>query len=83
MTIMTELDMEDPIAPDPNVGLDLELEQVVGSPEEEEELPWGDDPSTATWAPMMAEVCKNDYSKYTLLTHKPRSLALTGAALLL
>jgi hypothetical protein len=56
---MTDLDRDAPDAPDPNVGLELDLERVVESPEEEEELPWGNDPSTATWAPMMAEVRKN------------------------
>jgi hypothetical protein len=43
--------------PDPNIGMDLDLEPVAESPEqEEEELPWGNDPATASWAPMMAEV---------------------------
>jgi hypothetical protein len=57
MTIMTGLEVESPITPDPNAGMDLDLQPIAGSPEEEtEELPWGNDPATATWAPMMAEV---------------------------
>lgn len=59
MTVLTDLD--GPIAPDPNLGLGMDFEPVVESPEEEEteELPWGNDPATATWAPMMAEVISN------------------------
>lgn len=56
MTVMTDADA--PAAPDLNPGLHLNLEPVVESPEEKEveELPWGNDPATAAWAPMMAEV---------------------------
>jgi hypothetical protein len=57
MTVMTDVDM--PVASDSNLGMSLDLGPVVESPEEEdeeEELPWGKDPATATWAPMMEEV---------------------------
>jgi hypothetical protein len=57
MTVMTGLEVGTPAISDPNVGLDMDLEAVAESPgEEAEELPWGNDPATATWAPMMAEV---------------------------
>jgi hypothetical protein len=56
MTIMTGSEADMPAIPDPNIGVDLDLEPVAESPEQEEELPWGNDPATATWAPMMAEV---------------------------
>jgi hypothetical protein len=80
MNVMNDIDMDAPTAPDPNMGLDVELEPVVESPEEEEEeLPWGNDPATATWAPMMAEVNSTLYFPDTILTWPPtRSLARTG-----
>jgi hypothetical protein len=57
MTIMAGSEVDMPAVPDPNIGMDLDLEPVSESPEREaEELPWGNDPATATWAPMMAEV---------------------------
>jgi hypothetical protein len=57
MTIMSGLEDDTPVVPDPNMGIELDLHPVVESPEEEtEDLPWGNDPATATWAPMMAEV---------------------------
>lgn len=53
MTIMTGSEM--PSAPEPNMG--MELDSVAEIPEDEtDELPWGNDPATATWAPMMAEI---------------------------
>lgn len=65
MTIMTGSEM--PEAPDPNIGMDLD--PVAESPEQEaEELPWGNDPATATWAPMMAEVTYSARSTYYPLT---------------
>ncbi|KAH7381579.1 hypothetical protein BKA66DRAFT_119699 [Pyrenochaeta sp. MPI-SDFR-AT-0127] len=58
MNIMTDLD--DPAVPDSNIGMSLDLEPVAESPEEaekaDEELPWGNEPATASWAPMMAEI---------------------------
>jgi hypothetical protein len=82
MTVMTDVDMDAPAAPDPNMGLDVELEPVVESPEEEEEeeeLPWGNDPATATWAPMMAEVNSTLCFQDTMLTWATiRSLAPIG-----
>jgi hypothetical protein len=38
--------------------LGMDLESAVASPEDDdtEDLPWGDELATATWAPMMAEV---------------------------
>jgi hypothetical protein len=69
MTIMTGLEIDSPMIPDPNAGMDLDLEAVAESPEEEtEELPWGNDPATATWAPMMAEVNSAPRPRYTVLT---------------
>lgn len=57
MTVLMGLDSP-PTAPDPTLGLDLSLEAVVESPDTEEmEDPWSNDPATASWAPMMAEVC--------------------------
>jgi hypothetical protein len=58
MTVMTGLEVDIPVSPDAKFGLNLDLEPVVESPEEEaEELAaWSNDPATATWAPMMAEV---------------------------
>jgi hypothetical protein len=57
MTIMSGLEDDTPAIPDPNIGMELDLQPVVESPEAEtEDLPWGNDPATATWAPMMAEV---------------------------
>jgi hypothetical protein len=68
MTVLTDLD--GPVAPDPNLGLSMDFDPVVESPEEEEveELPWGNDPATATWAPMMAEVCTDSSRSYAQLT---------------
>lgn len=55
MTVMTDVDA--PAAPDMSLGLNLNLEPVAEGPEEEvEEMVWGNDPATAAWAPMMAEV---------------------------
>jgi hypothetical protein len=71
MTLMTGLNMDSPAVPDPSIGLELDLEPVVESPdeeEEEEELPWGNDPATATWAPMMAEVNSSPRVAYMALT---------------
>jgi hypothetical protein len=60
MTIMTGLEVDSPVIPDPNAGMELDLEPVAESPEDNtEELPWGNDPATATWAPMMAEVSRS------------------------
>jgi hypothetical protein len=54
---MTGMEDDIPAVPDPSAGMNLDLQSVAESPEEEaEDLPWGNDPSTATWAPMMAEV---------------------------
>lgn len=50
-------DIETPSAQDPNFSMHMELEPVAESPEEEvEQLPWGNDPATSSWAPLMAEV---------------------------
>lgn len=56
MTVMTDVDHS--AVPDLNLGLNLDLEPVVESPEEDEveDLTWGNDPATASWGPMMAEV---------------------------
>ena len=57
MTIMTGLENDTAAVPDPSAGMDIDLQPVTQSPEQEtEDLPWGNDPATATWAPMMAEV---------------------------
>jgi hypothetical protein len=67
MTIMAGSDADMPAIPDPDIGMDLDLEPVAESPEQEaEELPWGNDPATATWAPMMAEV--NTALQHTRIT---------------
>lgn len=56
MTVMTDADVPD--ASNPEVGLSMDLEPVVESPDEEqvEEMPWEKNPETASWAPMMEEV---------------------------
>ncbi|KAF1947208.1 hypothetical protein EJ02DRAFT_417803 [Clathrospora elynae] len=56
MTVMTDIDA--PVAPNPTIGIYLDLQPVVESPEEEqaEELPWGNAPETANWAQMMEEI---------------------------
>ncbi|KAJ4373781.1 hypothetical protein N0V83_002520 [Neocucurbitaria cava] len=56
MTVMTDVDHS--AVPDLNLGLNLDLEPVVESPEEDEveDLTWGNDPATASWGPMMAEI---------------------------
>jgi hypothetical protein len=55
MTVMT--DMDSVPAPDPNMGMNMELEPVVESPENNDVVEgWEIDPTTASWAPMMAEV---------------------------
>jgi hypothetical protein len=43
---------------DPNSGLrtDLELAAARRGDDDAGDLPWGNEPATATWAPMMAEV---------------------------
>lgn len=57
MTIMTGVEDNTQAVLDPSTGMDLNLQPVTESPEQEaEDLPWGNDPATATWAPMMAEV---------------------------
>jgi hypothetical protein len=57
MTIMSGLEDDTPAVPDSNMGMELDLQPVAEGPgEETEDLPWGNDPATATWAPMMAEV---------------------------
>jgi hypothetical protein len=57
MNLLSDMEVDIPAIPDPNIGLEMSLELVVESPQEDvEDLPWGDDPSTASWAPLMAEV---------------------------
>ena len=57
MTIMTGLEDNTQAVPDRDMSMDLDLQPVAQNPEHDaEELPWGNDPATATWAPMMAEV---------------------------
>jgi len=57
MNLMSDVEVGIPASPDSNLGLGLDLEPVVESPEQEaEELAWGNDPATASWGPLMAEV---------------------------
>jgi hypothetical protein len=81
MTILTDMDMNASDDPDPNVGLKLDLERAMESPAEEEQLPWGNDPSTATWAPMMAEASNDHNFQAHSPKYQPRSSAQTGGAL--
>ncbi len=56
---MTDLHMPE-VASNRHVDMQSDLQPVRESSEEEEEvedLPWGNAPATATWAPMMEEVC--------------------------
>ena len=57
MNLISDGEVGLPSIPDPNMGLELDLEPVAESPEEDvEEMPWGNDPATASWGPLMAEV---------------------------
>jgi hypothetical protein len=69
MTIMTGLGADSPITLDSKTGMNIDLQAVTESSEEEiEELPWGNDPATATWAPMMAEVDRSPRMMSIILT---------------
>ena len=47
--------------PDMNLGMNLEPLVASSENDDAEALPWGNEPATATWAPMMAEVCDIAY----------------------
>jgi hypothetical protein len=57
MKFMSDVEPDISIVPSGNNDFEMHVEPIVKSPEEvEEEMPWGDDPATATWGPLMAEV---------------------------
>jgi len=57
MKFMSDGESDIPAVPSANRDSEMHIETVVkSSPEEiEEEMPWGNDPATATWGPLMAE----------------------------
>ncbi|EAT91791.1 hypothetical protein SNOG_00296 [Parastagonospora nodorum SN15] len=77
MTIMTGLEDNTPAAPDPSTGMDLDLPPVAESPEHEaEDLSWSNDPATATWAPLMAEVQSPPQNSLLALTKGTSSFSV-------
>jgi hypothetical protein len=72
---MTGLEDNTPAIPDPSIGMDLDLQAVAESPEHEaEDLAWGNDPATATWAPLMAEVPSSPQNSLLALTQGNSSI---------
>lgn len=69
MTLITDAQAESVPVPDldTDLGMPLDLAPVEEPAKEDdvEELSWGNDPATAAWAPMMAEV------SWALHPHKP------------
>jgi hypothetical protein len=56
MTVMADALMP-PVGSNQHVGTESTLSPLrEGSEEDVQELPWGNAPATATWAPMMEEV---------------------------
>jgi hypothetical protein len=85
MTVMSDVDA--PTVPGSGLAISLDLEPMEEMLEENAEktqidVPeWGDSPATASWGPLMAEVCiTRPADQSRLITSTTRSLGLAGNA---
>jgi hypothetical protein len=64
MNFLTRLGLSFALELNPSMNLGMNLEPAVASSEDDdaEDMPWGIEPATANWAPMMAEVHNITYS---------------------
>lgn len=63
MNLMLDTEMDVPAITAPSIAHDLDLVPVIeSSVGNEENLPWGNDPATSSWAPLMVEVAARPLS---------------------